>query len=304
MKSHFFSLLIAAFAMIGLSTALSAQCPNGGCGGSSAGGGSTGCPTGSCPNAGGGYKGVASKPNGGGGVARGPVAVEPEGVPAWEHPSTDIVESAATDERPIIIYFPSENADDSEFYGKEIAELSKADAVFVKVTYTEDREASPYASDSAVPTSKLLSDNPAREYNAPVGKACVVVCDWFGNEFYRTEPTVKADKLSTMIGDVKAKVEDMNNKLQKNLDKAKSYVDAADRKNALKMLLKNFNEGVVGISAQEDSIRLYHEVMDSVRAEIAQLAEKGDAEGLKSLAKEVKKTDAEKDVEAALAKLN
>jgi hypothetical protein len=300
MKSNVLSMLIAALAVIGLSTALSAQCPNGGCGGSS-GGASGGCPSGGCGGASK-YKGVAGPK--GGGAARTPVAVDPEGVPAWERASTDIVESAATDERPIIVYFPSENADDSEFYGKEIAELSKADAVFIKMTYTEDREASPYASDSAVPTSKLLSDNPARDYNAPVGKACVVVCDWFGNEFYRTEPSIKAEKLSTMIGDVKTKVEDLNDKLQKNLDKAKSFVDAADRKNALKMLLKNFNEGVVGISAQEDSIRLYHEVMDSVRTEIALLEEKGDAEGLKSLAKEVKKTDAEKDVEAALAKLS
>jgi hypothetical protein len=302
MKSHFFSLLIAAFAMIGLSTALSAQCPNGGCGGSSSSGASGGCPSGGCGGSSK-YKGVAGKPVGGG-AARAAVAADPEGIPGWERPSTDVIESAAKDERPIIVYFPSENADDSEFYGKEIAELSKADAVFIKMTYTEDREASPYASDSAVPTSKLLSDNPAREYNVEVGKATVMVCDWFGNEYFRSEPSIKAEKLSTMIGAVKGKVEDVNEKLQKNLDKAKSYVDAADRKNALKMLLKNFNEGVVGISAQEDSIRLYHEVMDSVRAEIAQLAEKGDTEGLKSLAKEVKKTDAEKDVEAALAKLS
>lgn len=301
MKSHVLSFLVAAFAVIGLSTALSAQCPNGGCGGGSGGAASGGCPGGGCGGAS--KMKRVDKPTGGG-AARGPVAVDPEGVPSWQRPSTDIVESAAKDERPIIIYFPSENADDSEFYGKEIADLSKTDAVFIKMPYSADREASPYAIESAVPTSKLLSDNPARDYNVAVGKATVVVCDWFGNEFFRTEPSVKADKLSTMLKDVKDKVEDVDAKLQKNLDKAQAYVDASDRKNAIKLLLKNFSEGVVGVNAQEGSIRLYHEVMDNVRAEIAELEAERDVTGLKALAKEVKKTDTEKDVEAALAKLS
>lgn len=289
MKSHVLSFLVAAIAVIGLSTALSAQCSGGGCSGGGCGGASK-------------MKKV-DRPTGGG-AARGPIAVDPEGVPSWQRPSTDVVESAATDQRPIIIYFPSENASDSEFYGKEIAELSKTNAMFIKMPYNADREASPYVIASAVPSSKLLSDNPARDYNVAVGKATVVVCDWFGNEFFRTEPSVKADKLSTMVKDVKNKVEDVDSKLQKNLDKAQAFVHASDRKNAIKLLLKNFSEGVVGMNAQENSIRLYHEVMDSVRAEIVELEEKRDVAGLKALAKEVKKTDTEKDVEAALAKLS
>ncbi|MCA8915812.1 MAG: hypothetical protein KDB90_10415 [Planctomycetes bacterium] len=293
-------LMLALLAIVGLSSPLSA-CPNGGTS-STAGCPNGGCPNGGCPNDNKLKRAPAQPANGG--QARGPVALDPKGVPAWQKASTDAVESAAAEERPIVIYFPSEEADDSEFYGEELAELSKADALFIKMTYTADREASPWAEGSVVPTSKLLSDNPARDYNVAVGRATVLVCDWFGNECYRTDVKIKAEKLSTMIGKVKDQVEDANDKLQKNLDKAQQFVDSADRKNAMKYLLKNFKEGLVGLGAQEDSIRLYHEVMDDARAEVAKLAAAKDSEALKALAKEFKKTDVEKDIDEALSKLS
>lgn len=177
------------------------------------------------------------------------------------------------------------------------------DAMFMKIPYTADREVSPWAEESVVPTSKLLSDNPARDYDVAVGKPAVLICDWYGNECFRTDVKINADKLSAMIGKVKDQVEDSNDKLQKNLDKAQKYVDSSDRKNAVKYLLKNFKEGLVGLSAQEDSIRLYHQVMDDARAELAKLAEAKDAEGLKALAKELKKTEVEKDIDEALGNL-
>lgn len=307
MKIKFGSLLLVAlFAICGVSMPLAAQCSGGGCSGGGCGSGGTagcgsgGCPSGGCPS--GKKVGRVGQPANGG-AARGPVAADPKGIPAWQKPSSDTIESAATDQRPIIVYFPSENAADSEFYGEDLAKLSQADALFIKIPYTADREASPWADKSVVPTSRLLSDNPSRDYNIPVGKAAVLVCDWFGNEYFRTEPKIKAEKLSSMIGKVKEHVEDNNEKLQKNLDKAKQYVEANDRKNAVKALLKNFKDGLVGLDAQEGSIRLYHEIMDAARTELTKLSEKGDADGIKALAKDLKNTDVEKEIDEAIAKL-
>ncbi|MCB9932829.1 MAG: hypothetical protein H6841_05325 [Planctomycetes bacterium] len=299
MKIKFGSMvLMALFAIVGLSMPLSAQCSGGGCGGGSASGG---CPGGGCPSSK--KVGRVGQPANGG-AARVPAAVDPKGVPAWQKPSSDTIESASTDERPIIVYFPSEDASDGEFYGEELAKLSQADALFVKIPYSADREASPWTEKSVVPTSRLLSDNPSREYDIPVGKATVLVCDWFGNEYFRTEPKIKAEKLSSMIGKVKEQVKDNNSKLQKNLDKAKQYVDANDRKAAVKALLKNFKEGLVGMDAQENSIRLYHEIMDAARAELSKLSENADAEGMKAMAKDLKNTDVEKEIDEAIAKLS
>ena len=185
-------------------------------------------------------------------------------------------------------------------YGEDFAELSKMDSMFIKIAYTADREVSPWAEESVVPTSKLLSDNPSREYNIRVGDATVLVCDWFGNEYFRTDNRVKADKLKAMIERVADQVEDANKKLQKNLDKANGYVEKEDQKNAVKYLVKNFDEEVVGLEAQEASIRLYHEIMDNVRSQKDELVKKGDVDGLKDLAKVVKKTELEKEIDEAM----
>jgi hypothetical protein len=172
--------------------------------------------------------------------------------------------------------------------------------VFVKVPYTEDREKSPWAEDTVVPTSKILSDNPSRDYNIAVGKATVIVADSYGNEYYRMTKTPSGDQLKGYIAKVKDQVDKANEKLQKNLDKANDYLAKEDRKNAVKYLLKNFKEDVVGLQAQEDTIRAYHDILDTVRSQMAEMVEKGDKEGLKNLAKDVDKTDMEKEVKEAI----
>jgi hypothetical protein len=222
-------------------------------------------------------------------------------MPSWQKPATSSIESAAAEKRPIVVYFPDEADSDFELYGEDFAELSQTDGMFIEIPYTDDREVSPWAEKTVVPTSKLLSDNPSREYNVEVGKATVVVCDWFGNEYFRTDTRVKADKLKAMLIKVADLAEASNEKLQKNLDKATQAQEKANVKDALKNLMKNFEEGVVGLEAQEASIRLYHEIMDSLREQKDALVEKADVEGLKELAKLVKKTDLEKEVDEAMA---
>lgn len=213
-----------------------------------------------------------------------------------------MIESAGVEERPLVIYFPDENDSDFELYGEDFAEISKSDALFVKIPYTEDREESPWAEESEVPTSKLLSENPSREYDVRVGEPTVIVCDWHGNEYFRTDERVRADKLEMMIKRVADEVEDANDKLERYYDRAKKEFDDGDVRKAIRYLMRNFDdgEGPVGLPAQEESIRLYHEIMDNARAKMEELIEKKDVDGLKDLEKEVRSTSLEDEVEEAI----
>ncbi|MBX3473687.1 MAG: hypothetical protein KF754_04830 [Planctomycetes bacterium] len=169
----------------------------------------------------------------------------------------------------------------------------------MRIAYNENRDKAP-ASESPVPVSKLLSENPARDYNVPAGKPLFVVADWFGNSYFRSDRKPSAAELKQMIDKVPGKVEDSNKKLAKTYDAAKASWDKSDRTNALKSLLKNFKEDVVGLDAQESSIRLYHEILDATRNKMNELHEKGDIEGLKGLAKEMKGTEVAKEIDAAI----
>lgn len=221
-------------------------------------------------------------------------------MPSWQKTGSESIESAAADQRPIVLYFADENDSEFEIYGDDFAELSRAGAMFMKVAYTDDREASPWTEESVVPTSKLLSENPSLAYDIPVGKATVLVCDWYGNEFYRTDTKVRCDKLQAMVEKVADLVEKEISKLQKNVDKAKEYAEKEDTKNVLKYVMKNFDDGKTGWAPIEESIRMYHEVMDELRAQKEEMVQKGDVDGLKEMAKVVKKTDLEKEVDEAM----
>jgi hypothetical protein len=226
--------------------------------------------------------------------------VDPESIPAWQKASSETLESAARDGKALIIYFPGEGDTDASFADKELAEISKSDAVFIKIAYNEDREKSPWTEESVVPTSKILSDNPSRDYNIAVGKMALVIADSYGNEYTRLNKQPKADELKGYLKKVKENADKVSEKLKKNLDKANEALAASDRKGALKLLLKNFGEGVVGLTAQEDSIRAYHDILDAARTEMAELTEKGDVTGLKALAKDFTKTDLEKEIDEAI----
>lgn len=304
--------LWAVVAILGAAAGpIAAQCSGCGCGGGSSGassGGSGGsCPTGGCGSSG---KTVsrADRPTGatanGSGARRaaGP-AVSPEEVPSWNKPSAEALESAAREGRPLVIWFPAENETDASFSGKEIAELSKTSAVFLKIPFTSEREESPWAEESNVPASKLLSDNPSREYGIKVGQGTILVTDSYGNEHNRLTSAPNFKALEAMIDKVADKTEKDNDKLQKTYDKAKAAHEKGDRKGALSEISKNFKTGLVGLAAQEETIRLYHAIMDEARTQLKDLTEKKDVEGLKVLAKEMRKTDVEKEVNEAMKNL-
>lgn len=202
-----------------------------------------------------------------------------------------------------MIYFPSEGANDAEFYGEALAQLSESAAVFIRIPFTSDREKSPWAEETAVPISKLLSDNPSRDYKVTVGKATVIITDSWGNEYYRPTTLPTADQIRGQLRKVKESVAKDNDKLQKTFEKAKAAHEASNRKEALKQILINFRSGTVGLPAQEETIRLYHQIMDSVRTEIGELKAAGNKAGLQALAKDMKKTDVEKELNEAIKEI-
>lgn len=203
-----------------------------------------------------------------------------------------------------MLFFQGEGAEYGDFYvyGDDYAALARDNAVFLRIPYNENRDKAP-DTDSPVPVSKLLSENPARDYKVQVGKPLFVVADWYGNEFFRSDRKPSAAELKTMIDKVPGKVDDTNKKLQKNYDAAKAALDKTGRTAALKIIFKNFKEDVVGLEAQENTIRLYYEILDGARTKIAELQEKGDIEGLKGLSKDMKGTEVAKEADEATKKM-
>jgi hypothetical protein len=244
---------------------------------------------------------------GGGGMPVGPArpSINPADIPGWQTPSTKALENAASQNLPLVVYFPGEGDTDASWYGPELAAMAKKDAVFIRIPFNSDREKSVF-DESVIPTSKLLTDNPSRDYKIPVGKATVLVTDSWGNEYFRFPTPPKHAELKGAVDKVSDKVESTNKKLQKTYDAAKAAWDKKDNATALKSILKNFKEGVVGVSAQEETIRLYHEVMDAVRVEVKGLAEKGGADAekqLKTMKSTYKGTAVAKDIDEALTGL-
>lgn len=209
---------------------------------------------------------------------------------------------------PLVIFFQGEGSQYGDNYltGKDIAELSTSKATFIRVPFTSNREADPWAEESVVPTSKLLSKNPSLAYDISVGKPTFIVADWHGNEYFRMTKKPKAKDLERYLDKIEDEVEDKNKKLQKYLDKAIEEKAEKDTGKAVKYLLKNFKEDVVGLEAMEGSIRLYHEIIEDARKVKEGLVKEGGEkgiEGLKELAKDFKKTDFEKEIDEAIEQL-
>ncbi len=231
---------------------------------------------------------------------RAPVVVDQTKVPNWQKADVATLEGAAKEERPIILYFADEADSDFAVYGDEVTTLSKENAVFIKFAHNADREKSPWAADSVIPVNKLLTDNPAREYNVPVGKATMIVCDWHGNEYFRPNSHNNADQIKRFLEQVTDRVDRANKGLEKDLKKAQKYHEKKDVRRTIKYLKDNFETGLYGLPAQESSVKLYREIMQEGRDKLATLVEKGDSDGIKGLMKEFDDTELEKEAEEAL----
>jgi hypothetical protein len=231
-------------------------------------------------------------------------AVDPAAIPAWQRPSAEALESAAREKRPLVVWFPAENESDDAFSGREIADLSRNAAVFIRVPYTSDRETSPWTVETVVPTNKLMSENPSREYGIAVNRSTIIVADSWGNEFQRLTRTPNHRELQGLIERVAQSVERDNARLQRNYDRAKDAYENDDRRRALNSILDNFRTGKFGLPAQEETVRLYHRILDEARTQVSELADKQDREALREMAREFRRTDLEKEINEAISKLN
>lgn len=231
--------------------------------------------------------------------------VRDEERPVWEKPDTKVLEKAAKEKKAVILFFLEEGMTGVDatkmLHGEDIAKLSKEKAVFILIEYNNDRTPS-LDTGSPIPTSKLASPNPSRDYNITATPAWLV-CDHHGNEYTRFTKVPDGKQLSTKVEEVKTAMDAVNTRLQKNLDEAKKALDAKDTAGFLKAAMKNFKEGVVGLSAQEDTIRAYRTTIDNARKDVDSiLAEKPkDAEKrLKEMQKTYKGTELAKDIKDAL----
>jgi hypothetical protein len=209
-------------------------------------------------------------------------------VPSWQAAGQEALDSAVEGKKPMVLFFQGEGEQYGDFYvyGEEFKKLSEENAVFVRIPFTANRDKAPDAVESAIPTSKLLSDNPARDYNIGVGRATFLVTDWHGNQFAKLERKATPSDLKALIDRVPSQVESLNKKLQKNYDNAKAAWDKEDRGGALGAIGKNFKEDVVGHEPQVNTINLYNSILETLMTKVEEMAGKGDIEGLKGIAKD------------------
>lgn len=230
------------------------------------------------------------------GGASGDAVIPEEELISWYRADTETFEAAAKDKAPIVLYFVEEDLDpidaSRQLHDLELAKLSDENYLFVMVEYNPDRTPS-FDNGSPVPTSKLLSPNPSRDYNITKYPS-YLVCDWYGNEYTRYTKTPGAKDLKKQLEGVTDEMDKANAKLQATLDEAKKALEAKDTRDFIKAAIKNFKTGTVGLAGQEDTIALYRKVIDEAREEVNSILESRPEDGkdrLKQMSKDYGDTE-------------
>jgi hypothetical protein len=305
-------IIFAGLALAGgfSSVPVNAQCAGGGCGAGAGGAGAGpargggGCASGTCGSGrvGGGTPTARRNPN----VGNPGRAAQQVAQPQWAQTTSAALERAATEELPIVIAFPGEGDNDTILSGEDMQELSRTRAVFVRIPFTSERELPPWAEAACMlPVAKLLSDNPSREYDIPVGRSTVIVADWHGNEHFRQTSNVQVRALEGFLDRVPSAVDQADRRLQRMFDRAESSWDNnSDRSSTLRSLKRVFDSGMVGLDSVVKSTELYHKIMDAAEDEIEELKGAGDISGLRALTRELRGTRVEKVLQDAIRAAN
>jgi hypothetical protein len=225
----------------------------------------------------------------------------------WQVLRHSVLEDVQKARKPVVLFFIEEGVDAVDgarmIHDEGLATMSKdGEAMFLIVEHNPDRTPS-MDTGSPIPTSKLASPNPGRDYNVS-RYPTVLVCDWHGNisrEFNRL-PTVR--DLTREIERVSENMERLEQRLQSNLDRAKEALERDDVRNFLRSVMNNFREGVVGLSAQEESIKLYRELMDKTRDEISDILADRPEDGLsrlRNMSRDFRETELRREIEDAIA---
>ncbi|MCB9932832.1 MAG: hypothetical protein H6841_05340 [Planctomycetes bacterium] len=215
----------------------------------------------------------------------------------WRSADSQTLFEAASKQRPILLLF-RDDAETGFADDAEMRELAAESALFVLIVKgaverkTESNRIVP-------PECKFLSANPADAYNIGEGE-CVVICDWFGNEFYRMRPDVKHDKLKLMIGKVPELVQSQEEKLQKKLRKGQECLRVGDFSGCLKSISRVYGAGVWGYEATLAAERLYSKLKFTVRKQVRQLRDAADVATLERLLSTFEKTEQADYIRAAI----
>lgn len=248
--------------------------------------------------------GTAGKKKHGG--ASGDSVIPEEELLTWYRADAEVFEAAAKDKLPIVLYFPPEDLDpidaSRELHDAELAKMSDGDYLFVMIEHNADRTPS-MDNGCPVPTSKLLSVNPSRDYNITKYPS-YLVCDWHGNEYNRYTKVPVAKDLKKNLETLTDTMDATNKKLEATLTVAQKALEEKDLRNFFKAAIANFKTGNVGLKGQEDTIALYRKVIDDARAEVDKIVEDKPADGtnrLKEMSKEYKDTELASEIKDALA---
>ena len=247
---------------------------------------------------------AAGKKTHGGGPSGDSVVPEEELI-SWYKADADVFEAAAKDKAPLVLYFMDEGVDamdgSRDVHDEELAKMSEGNFLFVLIDYNPDR--TPSLDDGCpVPTSKLLSPNPSRDYGI-TRYPTFLVCDWFGNEYTRYTKVPQSKDLKKRLDGLTNEMDKLNETLTASLDAAQKAIEGKDLRDFFKAAVKNFRTGVVGLSGQEDTIALYRKVIDDAREEVSSILEDRPDDGkdrLKKMSKDYKDTELYSDIKDAL----
>jgi hypothetical protein len=221
-------------------------------------------------------------------------------MPRFQAPSAELIERSQREEQPIVIVFvPAEQDNDRLLYGEDFAELSRAKALFIKVVDRGDRTRPSWEAESTVPTPKILSANPARDYDVPVGRTTILVCDWFGNEYSRLAGNSRANVIERSVDGIQRQVEADVRRLERQVERVEQSIERDDVGGAVRALLRIFGEGKAGLKPIEDAARLYHKLCDDARVTLEKLVDEGDEAGIRELERTFRNTDFANEVSEA-----
>lgn len=224
---------------------------------------------------------------------------------SWFRGDAEVFEAAAKDKAPIVLYFPEEDLDpidaSRELHDVELAKMSEGNYLFIMIDHNADRTPS-LDNGCPVPTSKLMSPNPSREYNITKYPS-YLVCDWHGNEYARFQGTPSAKDLKKDLESVPDSMKGANEKLAATLTVAEKALEEKGVRDFFKAAAENFKTGIVGLEGQDATIKLYRKLIDEARTTVEEILESKPEDGekrLKDMSKDYKDTELATEIKDAL----
>jgi predicted component of type VI protein secretion system len=225
----------------------------------------------------------------------------------WRMAELSTIESAMSANKPIVLFFVCEEMDavdvTNEVHDEELAKLAQnREVTFLIIEHNADR--TPRLTDgSPIPTSRLTSPNPGREYDIR-RYPTVVVCDQFGNPYqdFGRVPPVRA--LKTAVESVEDEMKAANERLQRDVEAAEKALEDKNMRAFFNAATRTFRTGVVGLEASERMRTLYRQVIDEQRKQIEDILDERPEDGvnrLRDMSRNFRGTELASEIDEAIA---